>query len=158
MANRVLVGADCQVFINGRGYGLAVSSTIRSLTPTIPNTTIDAHAPHEFMPSQSVVRLSFVVYRAVSQGDWESFRLVSTMKLLPTETPIKVEIINRKTKQLLYKIENAIVEGQTWAMAAQKLVQGEVTLVARAHSNAFSETSESDIHYASSFFGSGLLE
>lgn len=157
--NNVLSGADALIFINGKGYGLASSQNIQINTPLMPSQTIDTHLPHEFMPSQGLVKVVFTVYRAITQGDWEGYRLASPMNQLPTQTPISIKVVNRKTQTVLWQFDNAVVERQTWAIMAQRLVQGEISLSARAISNDFTDANglTTPIHYASERFGQNTL-
>lgn len=125
--SKLLHGARSIVLINGVVLGVTAGVRFLQRTPIVEVGGIDMLDPAELVPSKTSVVGSLTIYRAAGDGGAEGAALTGPARFVSRQKYFRLELLDRKSKQVQYTCRSCMVEEQAWNFAPHELVQGQIS-------------------------------
>lgn len=120
----VLKGADLQIYINGRLFGVATGVRWNANDGRHAIFGIDQYTPFELAPGQCTITGSVECIAQRLDGGLEGRGIHAPEDMMMLEKYISIAIIDRSTDSVILAIENAAIDSQSWQAGAKGVVAG----------------------------------
>lgn len=127
MRPRLISAARISVYINGKLYGLCGGITWTATSPKKAARGIDLPYVQEYMPTTFEISGSMSIYRTLGDGGLEGQGLQAAQIDQSKEKYITILLVERDTDETLLKIDQAVIESQSWNAIAKGLLMGQIS-------------------------------
>lgn len=138
MANRIQVGANTICWINGQRWGAVTGFSYQQSSPRAEERGIDSMEMFELSPTVVSVQGTIQLLMIRDQEGLEGRQITAGLPYISTEHYFSIMLQDRSSGFIIMRIDNASVEGQSWAVMAKSFVQGQFSfkgLMAKNHYN-----------------------
>lgn len=121
---KILTGAGCYVFVNGKPYGQISHVTFHSATPKKAIQGIDQMDVSELAPTTARVQFTLDMYRIKGSAGLRGAGMVGTWSELPREKYFSLIIVDRENDLVVFRVDACSTEDERWNIAAKTMVTG----------------------------------
>jgi hypothetical protein len=137
---KLVVGAGCKCFINGRDIGIVSGIQWQGITPRERIGGLDTNIPFERGIGASEVGGVISVLKTHSDGGAARMGIAASFRHVIREKYFTLMLVDRITDEVVFRADDCSVDAQSWNVQAKQIVTGTFSWKGITWSDQYSQT------------------